>query len=421
LPNRGSAHRIGVMRTSGVRGPVLIAWSAFALTGVMAVVTAAFGVIDDGTSIPEDNGVTVGGAGEVLFSLMFLVFAAIGAVLASRRPRNQVAWILCVAPLFLGYTGVARGWYVHTVYADPGSLPLSDLLMWAANWAWIPGFPPLLTLLPLLFPEGRPVTARWRPVGWLCVLAMTSLVLGYAFAPGPLEDYPRVVNPLGLEGADGDVAQMLLNIGFPLLTLAAILSLASLVVRFRRSSGIERQQVKWMAAAAALVVFAWMLNNVLDQGFGINSSFMLPLVLLAMPAATAVAVLRYRLYDLGLVVNRALVYGALTATLIASYLGCVLLLQLALGPVTEDNGLAIAGSTLAAAALFRPARERIQAIVDRRFYRRRYDAAQTVESFSARLRDEVELDALTDDLRGVVADTMQPAHVSLWLRSEAGR
>ena len=248
---------------------------------------------------------------------------------------------------------------------------------------------------------------------------MLTLVLGYAFAPGPLEDYDRVVNPLGASGAVGDVTEVMLGLGFPMFALAAILSMASLVVRFRRSAGVERQQLRWMAAAATLVVLGWLLNALLDQAFGINSAYFLPIVLLSLPVAAAVAVLRYRLYDLDLVVNRALVYGALTALLAGSYLGLVLLLQEVLSP---DSDFAVAGSTLAVAALVRPARSRIQALVDRRFYRRRYDAAQTVEAFSGRLRDEVELDALSGELRGVVEETMQPAHVSLWLREpEAAR
>ena len=247
---------------------------------------------------------------------------------------------------------------------------------------------------------------------------MTAMVLGYAFSPGPLEDYEQVDNPLGLRGVGGDVSDVLLSIGFPLLALAAILSMASLVVRFRRSSGIERQQVKWMAAAAALLVLAWLVNAVLDQGFGINISILLPIVALSLPVAAAVAVLRYRLYDLDLVVNGALVYGALTALLAGSYVGSVLLLQLLLRP---GSAFAIAGSTLAVAALVRPARRRIQSLVDRRFYRHRYDAVQTIERFGARLRDEIELDALSGELRAGARETMQPAHVSLWLRPEAGR
>jgi hypothetical protein len=196
--------------------------------------------------------------------------------------------------------------------------------------------------------------------------------------------------------------------------------MASLVVRFRRSHSVERQQLKWMAAAAALVVAAWSVNAFFDQALKTDISLILPLALLALPAAAAIAVLRYRLWDLGLVVRRTLVYGGLSATLAGTYIGIVLLLQLALEPLTSDSGLAIAGSTLAVAALFRPARGRIQELVDRRFYRRRYDAARTAESFSARLRDEVELESLSAELREVVRETVQPAHLSLWLRTEAG-
>jgi hypothetical protein len=209
-------------------------------------------------------------------------------------------------------------------------------------------------------------------------------------------------------------------LGFPFFAFAAFGSMASLVVRFRRSHGVERQQLKWMAAAAALVVAAWSVNAFFDQALKTDISLILPLALLALPAAAAIAVLRYRLWDLGLVVRRTLVYGGLSATLAGTYIGIVLLLQLALEPLTSDSGLAIAGSTLAVAALFRPARGRIQELVDRRFYRRRYDAARTVESFSARLRDEVELESLSAELREVVRETVQPAHVSLWLRTEAG-
>jgi hypothetical protein len=398
-----------------------LAWSAFGVTVVIAVTAFVFAFVDDGTRLPPPDSGEVTWAGSLTFAIMIAAFAALGAVLASRRPRNPIGWILCASALFLAFTELARNWYVHTLIAEPGALPLASGLMWAANWSWIPGFMPLLTLLLLLFPDGSPPSRRWRPVGWLAGLAMSLLIVGYAFAPGPLEDYPRVDNPIGVDGSAGDVLEAFQGIGFPLFALAAIGSMASLVVRFRGSLGVERQQLKWMAAAAALVVAAWLLNAFFDQVVGEDISLILPLTLLALPAAATIAILRYRLYDLGLVVNRTLVYGALTAALAASYLGIVLLLQLALEPLTSDSGLAIAGSTLAVAALFRPLRGRIQELVDRRFYRRRYDAARTVEGFSASLRDEVELDALSEELREVVRETVQPAHVSLWLRPEAGR
>jgi hypothetical protein len=403
-----------------VRAPRL-AWSAFGLTVLIAATATVFGFVDDGTQLPPPDSGEVTWSGSLSFAIMIAAFAALGAVLASRRPGNPIGWILCASPVCLAFTELARNWYVHTLIAEPGSLPLATGLMWAANWAWIPGFMPLLTLLLLLFPDGSAPSRRWRPVGWLAGAAMGLLIVGYAFAPGPLEDYPRVENPIGIGGAGGGALKVFQGVGFPFFALAAIGSMASVVVRFRRSRGVERQQLKWMAAAAALVVAAWLVNAVFDQVLGEDISLILPFALLALPAAATIAILRYRLYDLGLVVNRTLVYGALTATLAGAYIGIVLLLQLALEPLTSDSGLAIAGSTLAVAALFRPLRGRIQELVDRRFYRRRYDAVRTVERFSARLRDEVELEALTDELRGVVRETVQPAHVSLWLRPEAGR
>jgi hypothetical protein len=398
-----------------------LAWSAFGLTALIAVGSIVVGFVDDGTRLPPPDTGEVSGPGALSFGLMIVAFAGLGALVASRRPRNPIGWILVVSPLCLAFTQVARDWYVHTLFADPGSLPLASGLMWAANWAWIPGFMPLLTLLLLLFPNGAAPSRRWRLVGWLAGSGMGLLIVGYALAPGPLEDYPRLDNPIGIGGAAGDVLEVFQAVGFPLFALAAIGSMASLVFRFRRSHGVERQQLKWMAAAATLVVVAWMVNAFFDQALDRDISLILPLALLALPAAAAVAILRYRLYDLGLVVNRTLVYGALSATLAGAYIGIVLLLQLALEPLTSDSGLAIAGSTLAVAALFRPLRGRIQELVDRRFYRRRYDAARTVEGFSARLRDEVELEALNAELRAVVRETVQPAHVSLWLRPEAGR
>ena len=406
------------MASVSERRGATIAWSAFGLTVVLAIESVVVGILDHGTELAAPESGTVTAQAAVSFSLLMVTFAALGALVASRRPRNPIGWILCLSPVALGLTQFARDWYVHTQFADPGSLPIAAGLMWAANWAWILGFMPLLTLLLLLFPGGRPPSPRWRWAGWVAGAAMTMLFVGYAFAPGPLEDYPRVDNPLGVGGAASDVLSAFRGLGFPLFLVAAVASMASLVVRFRRSRGVERQQVKWMAAAAAFTVCAWIGTAVFDQVLGIDVSGVLTVGLLALPAATAIAVLRYRLYDLDLVVNRTLVYGALTATLVGSYLGLVLLFQLLLDPLTESSDLAIAGSTLAVAALFGPARNRIQAAVDRRFYRRRYDAARTVEAFSARLRDEVALEAVSGELRSVAQRTLEPAHVSLWLRPE---
>ncbi len=388
------------------------AWAICAVTVALAVATSAFAFVDDGTRLPEDEGnPDVSFLSELVFSVFFVTFAALGALLLSRRPRNPVSWILCFSPFALGVSGLAVGWYIHAFYADPGSQAPPAALIWLANWIWAPGFGLLITALLLLFPDGQLPSRRWWPAGALVGGVVGALSLGYAFEPGVMEDYPRVANPLGLGGEAGE-AMSFLQALLPFLGLAAIASVAALVSRFRRSRGVERQQLTWMAAAAGLAVAAFFMNAVLDQVFGVNSFFLLPLALLGIPAAATVAILRYRLYDLGRIVNRTLVYAALTATLGATYLGLVLLIGLTLG--TSD--LAIAIATLAVAALFRPARARIQAAVDRRFYRRRYDAQRTLETFSAHLRDEVDLDAVGAGLRTAVHDTVQPSELTLWLR-----
>jgi hypothetical protein len=277
---------------------------------------------------------------------------------------------------------------------------------WVASWVWIPAMFAALVFFPLVFPTGAPPTPRWRPVGWIGAVACVAMTLGVAFTPGQLEEV-SLPNPHGLDGALGSAAEIVQGLGAAGMAGSALAALASIVVRFRRSRGVERQQLKWVASAAALLP---VLLLVPGETLGM-ATLLLGLLLIA--AAVAVAMLRYRLYDIDVVINRTLVYGALTATLAGAYVGSVLLLQLVLSPGSD---LAIAVSTLAVAALFRPARRRIQDLVDRRFYRRRYDAQRTLGSFADRMRDEVALDALVGELRAVVAETMQPAHVSLWVR-----
>ncbi len=403
------------------RRPTVVAWAICGLTAASAAAFLTLAFTDSGSTGTFD-GERAPSGGVAIASLEALVlvgFGGVGAFVASRRPRNPVGWILCAIPVSLGLADVAERLAWHAVLAHHGLTRFAELMFWVVDWAWVPTVVPAFIFIPLLFPSGAPLTRRWRIVGWIAAGGGTALLLGHLFAPGPLQDHPRVDNPVGAAGALGDAMKALATIGFALAAAAAIASAVSLAVRFRRSRGAERQQIKWVLAAAALLLISFMMSGALGGDVG---WVLLLLGLLSVVLAVATAILRYRLYDIDVVINRALVYTALTATLAAAYLGGVLLLQLALRPLTSDSNLAIAGSTLAVAALFRPARRRIQEAVDRRFFRRRYDARHTLEAFGTRLRDQVDLDELAGELRGVVADTMQPAHVSLWLRSpEAGR
>jgi hypothetical protein len=250
---------------------------------------------------------------------------------------------------------------------------------------------------------------------WLSGITIPILIASEALRPGRLPEYP-VDNPWPAAG----IATAADWVGSTLMVFTTVVSVASLVIRFRRSAGDERQQLKWVAAGAVMFVCTFIVSAATQDIIGEDASFATILAgFLFVASGVAVAMLRYRLYDIDLVINRALVYGSLSALLAAVYLGSVLLLQLLLDRFTQGSGLAVAGSTLATAALVRPARARIQEAVDHRFFRHKYDAARTLEHFTARMRDEVDLDALTAELRAVVADTMQPRHVSLWTREVA--
>ena len=350
-------------------------------------------------------------AAQWTFGIGFVVYAAVGGLIADRYPRNAVGWLFCVVGVVF-----AAGDLVSD-YADrgnPGATPLAIL-----NNATGPGSLVILMLAVMLFPTGRFLSAGWRRAGVFVIAANVALGLVLALEPGRLTADLGVENPLGVDAAAG-LLHALADAGGLVIAATVLIAIAAVVARFRAARGIERQQLKWLALLAVLAVAVLALLLVvaqfanLDTGSGqVAAGVMLGLLSMAPVLAAAVAILRYRLYDVDVVINRALVYGALTALLGATYLGLVLLIGLAVG----KSGFAVAASTLAVAALFRPARARVQAAVDRRFYRRRYDAAQALAGFGARLRDQVELDALSRELRGVVDECLQPAHVSLWLRA----
>jgi hypothetical protein len=386
-----------------------LAWTLAILAGLTFATGLGFSIAADRVR----TATTGFGAGIVIGS------AVVGGLVASRHPRNAIGWLFCGIAMAGSLMVVSRE--VAESWLDGSGVPaaIGETAAWYGDVSWIPAILPAATVLLLLFPDGRLPSRRWRAVAWCAGLGIALLFVTDSLSPGPLDDYPGLANPYGV---DSPVREAAMGISSLLLIVAMVGSPLSLLLRFGRSGIEQRQQIKWLAlaGAAAAATFAVALVGYDVWGGTVsNSAIMLSIALL--PVAAGVAILRHRLYDIDVVINRTLVYGALTAVLGAAYLGSVLLLQLALSPVTESSDLAIAGSTLAVAALFRPARSRVQTLVDRRFYRRRYDAQRTLESFAVRLRDEVALEALSVELRAVVADTMQPAHVSLWLRRETER
>jgi hypothetical protein len=382
------------------RAALLLAWACPVTT---ILVFAGIGVL-------FMMGAPAPGIEAAIFTVFACVLATVGALVVARVPSNPIGWILCGVALYTSLSGLAEGYVERYLAGNGGSHGLAEAAAWFSNWAWIPIVMVPLAFLPVYFPTGRPPSPRWRIVLWCAGIGMAAFAFSQAFDAGRLADYPRIVNPYGIDHAAVEAA----SVGGLLVLGAVVASAASVVVRFRSAIGVERQQIKWLAYAASLASGTFLLGFLIGSLWSENVANALIIAGVAgLPLAISVAILRYRLYDIDVVINRTLVYGALTATLAGAYIGSVLLLQLVLSPGSD---LAIAGSTLAVAALFRPARGRIQAVVDRRFYRRKYDAQRTLETFAGRVRDQVELDALSADLRRVIAETLQPAHVSLWLR-----
>jgi hypothetical protein len=349
--------------------------------------------------------------------------ALVGTVVTSRRPHNPIGWFFILSATSFAIAEATLRYGAYGLVVSPGSLPLAHAMAWPPPWMWVPGVVLVLLFLPLYFPNGHLLSPKWRPVLWLAVFSSVTLAVLWAFMPGATSGVPGVTNPLGIEALH-PVAGALADVVTGVLFLGVFLgSLASLVVRFWRSRGEERQQMKWLTYATA-TMFAMILLG-MPLADSTNSTLLLivdtltSLVFAGIPVAVGIAVLKYRLYDIDVVINRTLVYGALTATLLAVYFGGVTLLQGVLRGLTgQESTFAVVASTLVIAAQFNPLRYRIQSFIDRRFYRRKYDAAKTLEAFSAKLRDETDLKALENELVAVVQETMQPAHVSLWLRPD---
>jgi hypothetical protein len=342
-----------------------------------------------------------------------LGYATIGLVLTLRRPANPIGWLYAAAGLVWSVAIPGDAWLGQLI-ADHRPLPLAaQVAAVSGEFNWAPATVLGVTLPALLVPDGRLRSRRWRPVAAIGIAAAALVLVGGGLAPARLED-TSIANPFGLTGPAGAVAGALAAAGTMLWAATLVASLACVVVRFRSSGGVERQQLRWVAAGAVAAVAGLLAGAAVPQRTVISS--ILYAMVLCIPLAVAVAVLRYRLWDLDRLVSRTVTYAVVTALLVVPYL----LIVPAAGRLVQGSGsLAVAAATLAAAAAFAPLRRRVQGLVDRRFNRRRYDAARTVEGFAARLRDQVDLDALSAELLAVVDHAMQPVGASLWLRPQA--
>jgi hypothetical protein len=355
-------------------------------------------------------------------------YSVMGAIISSRLPNHPIGWICCAIGFTAAVEHFSGEYAVYALVARPDSLTGGNVTLWMSNWVWILMFG-LIVFLLLLFPNGRLPSNRWRPFAWVSAAVTVVGAILAAIAPdstpGPNSDanvLRSLPNPLGIEG--------LPNLQQPVQVLvlsAGLVAAASLVlVRLRNARGIERQQIKWLIYASAMLFGALILKDTVFSPLGgIPWGLWVGYLLVGVgglggPIAIGIAILRYRLYDIDTLINRTLVYGSLTAMLVGLYLVGIVVLQRFFVLLTgQQSTLAVVASTLLIAALFNPLRRRIQGFIDRRFYRRKYDAAKTLEAFSAKLRDETDLDALSGDLQAVVVETMQPAHVSVWLRPDA--
>ena len=385
------------------------AWAAWSMLAIF--------VVGCGTAVTLE--VTAGGFGAdaVTLYLAFTGFMVVGATIVDHRPDNLIGWIFSAIGLLAATGALAMEYATFAYITQPGSLPGAIWAAWYQQQWWFPILALIFVATPLLFPTGRLPSARWRPVAALAALVTVALMLLAALQPTiQLQDQNYWVdNPIGMDWTPdpetGAVAGVLLGLFVGCVAAAVI----SLVLRFRRSRGVERQQLKWVVYAGVLLLLSIPAGAFLPAT--IFGDALLGLIIASVPVAAGIAILRYRLYDIDRLINRTLVYGLLTAILGGLYAALVLVLGQLFGGIGDSPpSWAVAGATLAVAALFQPARHRIQAVVDRRFNRRKYDAAKTVEAFSARLRDEIDLDTLSVELLAVADQTMQPTTASLWLR-----
>ena len=393
-----------------------LAFAVVALNAALLLVAIGFGLSTDADAVGQGEWGSSGILGVLSLALPGVAFTVVGGLIATRRPGHPIG-LLCLAIgamwMVVVSTSAFSAWSTGAGREDG----LTQWVNWI-GWLWVPAVGVMGTHLPLRLPAGRLPSPGWRPFSRFCTAAIVLVSVLMALSP-PEEGVAGPDNPIAVDLPPATV------VVFLLLPISLVGAVVSVVRRYRRTADPrERLQIRWIAAGAAVFVTSYVVTVSMLQALELNESagvgqaliYLDQVAYCAIPAAIGVAILRHRLYGIDRIINRALVYGSATALLVAAYVGLVLLLGAALGPLTDGNGVAVALSTLAAAALFRPVRRRVQGAVDRRFYRRRYDAARTLETFGARLRAQTDLDALRAEVTDVVRETMQPAHVSLWLR-----
>lgn len=384
-------------------------WLAWAVMGLILVeMTAAL-------LLTTTRGDGPGSEATAMATVLFvLTTATVGTLIALRRPGHRIGWLLRLAACFFATGSVIITYVEVAVFARP-ALPVGPVLVVLGDWAFSLGFGISATFLLLLFPTGRLPSPRWRPVAWLSIAGIVLVLAGVLLGTGAFEGLP-IGNPFALESSS-PLLPILEDGGFYLLLVSILASAASLVIRYRRAVGEERQQLKWVALGVVVLGLGllgttlWgVVGGALSDDTG---NFLTALSLTVVPISIGIAVLRFRLYDIDRIISRTVTYGAVTAILAGGYAGLVFLLR---GLFPGQGSIAVAGSTLAVAALFNPLRRRTQMLVDQRFNRSQYDGARVIEEFAQRLRTEVDLDELGRDLRAAAVASMQPASVSLWLR-----
>ena len=415
----GARKQDRVVGGRSTQGATVLAWSLCVVCVALAAASVILALLNGRT--PGEIFLAWDGPSLAVLPIWTVSFSVVGALIASHRPENPIGWIFLAEGLCYGLLAAGDQYATYALLTNPGALPLGAEASWLGQWIWALGLGLSLVFLPLLFPDGHPPSNRWRPVAWLGALSISLTVVSSMILLGP-ERGPALVT--GNE-SPSHVVQVLVDfIAVPMLFVAGLGAVISLFVRVRQARRDERQQIKWFVSAAALtLVWITVFGQSTLRGLpGAIVALSSLLVIPSIPIATGIAILRYRLYDIDLIINRTLVYGSLTVMLALLYFGGVSAIQALFGALTgheEQPQLAIVVSTLVIAALFNPLRQRIQSFIDRRFYRSKYDAAKTLEAFSAKLRDETDLDALSDDLTSVVSETMQPAHVSVWLHPDS--